>query len=71
VSISDIPEKTPIITGIKRVSKPGCRVYAAKDEVKKVMGGIGVTILSTSKGVVTDRDAKRIGVGGEILCYIW
>src|SRR3989304_10454579 len=64
-------EDTPIITGIKRVSKPGCRVYAAKDEVKKVMGGIGVTILSTSKGVVTDRDAKRIGVGGEILCYIW
>lgn len=64
-------EDTPIITGIKRISKPGRRVYAAKDEVLKIMGGIGVTILSTSKGVLTDRDAKKMGVGGEVLCSIW
>ena len=64
-------EDIPIITGIKRVSKPGGRVYVGKDEIPKVMGGIGVSILSTSKGLLTDREAKRTGTGGEILCYIW
>ena len=61
----------PVITGIKRVSKPGRRVYAGSGEVPKVMGGIGVTILSTSKGLLTDREAKRAGAGGEVLCYVW
>ncbi len=61
----------PIITGIKRVSKPGRRVYVGKDEIPRVVGGIGVAILSTSKGLLTDREAKREGSGGEVLCYIW
>lgn len=61
----------PFITGIKRVSKPGRRVYTGKDKIPKVMGGIGVAILSTSNGLLSDREAKRAGTGGEILCYIW
>lgn len=61
----------PIITGIKRVSKPGRRVYAGKGDTPKVMGGIGVAILSTSRGLLTDREAKREGAGGEVLCYVW
>lgn len=62
---------SPTITGIKRVSKPGRRVYVGKDEIPKVMGGIGVAILSTSKGVLADRDARKEGMGGEVLCYVW
>lgn len=60
-----------VIEGIKRVSKPGCRVYAGKDEIPEVLNGYGINILSTSKGLMTDREAKRIGVGGEILCAVW
>lgn len=60
-----------IISGIKRISKPGLRVYAKKDEVPKVLGGLGIAILSTSTGVMTDKDARRNGVGGEVVCYIW
>jgi small subunit ribosomal protein S8 len=60
-----------IISGIKRISKPGLRVYAKKDEVPKVLGGLGVAILSTSNGVMTDKDARKNGVGGEVVCYIW
>ena len=60
-----------IITGIKKISKPGLRVYAKKDEVPRVLGGLGIAIISTSKGVVTDKVAKREGVGGEVLAYIW
>lgn len=59
------------ITGIKRVSKPGRRVYVNKDSIPRTMGGIGMSILSTSKGLLTDRDAKKAGVGGEVLCYMW
>ena len=64
-------ERTSVITGIKRVSKPGHRVYVGKAEIPRVMGGFGVAILSTSKGVVTDQEARRQGTGGEVLCYIW
>jgi len=61
----------PIITDLKRISKPGLRVYASKDEVPKVLGGLGVAIISTSKGIMTDREARANGVGGEVIAYIW
>lgn len=60
-----------ILSGLKRISKPGRRVYAAKDEIPKVLGGMGIAILSTSKGILTDKEAKKVGVGGEILCEVW
>jgi small subunit ribosomal protein S8 len=60
-----------IITDLKRISKPGLRVYANKDEVPKVLGGLGIAIISTSKGIMTDRDARAGGVGGEVIAYIW
>jgi small subunit ribosomal protein S8 len=60
-----------VISGIKRVSKPGRRIYARKDRPHKVLGGMGVAILSTSTGVVTGRQAQEAGVGGEVLCYVW
>jgi small subunit ribosomal protein S8 len=59
------------IVGIKRVSKPGLRVYAKKDNLPRVLGGLGVAILSTSSGLMTDRQAKKNGVGGEVLAYVW
>lgn len=65
------PPKRQVITGIKRISKPGLRVYAKRDRIPKVLGGLGVAILSTSKGVMSDRDARRTGVGGEVICYVW
>jgi small subunit ribosomal protein S8 len=61
----------PLINGLKRSSKPSRRVYASKDEIPQVLGGLGVAIVSTSKGVVTDREARRHGIGGEVLCTIW
>jgi len=64
-------EGVTIIEGIKRVSKPGCRVYAGSDEVPKVLNGYGINILSTSKGLMTDNEARKMGVGGEILCAVW
>jgi small subunit ribosomal protein S8 len=60
-----------IISGLKRISKPGRRIYVGKDDVPKVMGGIGVAIISTSKGVLYDEVCRRDGVGGEVLCYVW
>ena len=63
--------KQRVIVGLKRISRPGLRVYARKDEVPKVLGGLGVAILSTSRGVVTDREARKLGAGGEVLAYIW
>ena len=59
------------ITGIKRVSKPGCRVYVGHDEIPRVMNGMGISIVSTSKGVLTDRQARKDGIGGELLCSVW
>nr|YP_009393360.1 ribosomal protein S8 [Symphyocladiella dendroidea]ARW61922.1 ribosomal protein S8 [Symphyocladiella dendroidea] len=63
--------KKPIITELKRVSKPGLKVYASHKELPKVLGGIGIAIISTSKGIMTDKTARQFGLGGEVLCYIW
>ncbi|MDI9496130.1 MAG: 30S ribosomal protein S8 [Bacillota bacterium] len=63
--------KERVITGIKRISKPGLRVYVGKEETPKVLGGLGIAILSTSKGIVTDKKARSQGVGGEVICYVW
>lgn len=60
-----------IIRGIKRISKPGLRIYAGKDELPRVLGGLGTAIISTSQGVMTDRDARQKGIGGEVVAYIW
>ncbi len=60
-----------VISGLKRISKPGLRVYANKDEIPKVLGGLGIAIISTSKGVMTDKQARKLSVGGEVLCYVW
>ena len=60
-----------ILTGLKKISKPGLRVYASKDELPKVLGGLGTAIISTNKGVVTDKEARKLGVGGEVLCFVW
>ncbi|WP_418791433.1 30S ribosomal protein S8 [Phosphitispora sp. TUW77] len=65
------PNKEKVITGLKRISKPGLRVYAKKDEVPKVLGGLGTAVISTSKGVMPDREARKQGLGGEVICYIW
>ncbi|NLY91000.1 MAG: 30S ribosomal protein S8 [Firmicutes bacterium] len=63
--------KEPIITGLKRISRPGLRVYVEKDQIPKVLGGLGIAILSTSKGIMTDKVARQLGIGGEVLCFIW
>ena len=64
-------KKERVISGLKRISKPGLRVYAKKDEVPKVLNGLGIAIVSTSEGLMTDKDARNKGLGGEILAYIW
>ena len=64
-------KQTPVIAGLKRISKPGLRVYARCEELPKVLGGLGVAIISTSKGLMTDRAARKENLGGEVLCYIW
>lgn len=63
--------KEKVISGIKRISKPGLKVYASKDQIPKVLGGLGIAVISTSKGVVTDKKARQLGVGGEVVCYVW
>ena len=65
------PKKERTITGIRRISKPGLRVYAKKDELPRVLGGLGIAVISTSHGVMTDRVARKEGVGGEVIAYIW
>ncbi len=65
------PRKERTLTGIRRISKPGLRVYAKKDELPRVLGGLGIAVISTSQGVMTDRDARKAGVGGEVIAYIW
>ncbi len=65
------PNREKVITGLKRISKPGLRVYAKKDEVPRVLGGLGVAFISTSKGIMTDKQARQLGVGGEVICYVW
>ena len=63
--------KERVITGIKRISKPGLRVYVGKEDTPRVLGGLGIAIPSTSKGIVTDKNARTQGVGGEVICYVW
>jgi len=63
--------KQKVITGLKRISKPGLKVYAKNEDIPKVLGGIGIAIISTSKGIMTDKNARLQGVGGEVLCYVW
>jgi len=65
------PERERVISGIKRVSKPGLRVYSSSNEIPRVLGGLGVAVLSTNKGLLTDRVARKSKVGGEVLCYVW
>ena len=64
-------DREPVIQGLRRISKPSCRKYVSADELPRVLGGIGIAILSTSSGVLTDNEARRKGVGGEVLCYVW
>lgn len=64
-------DKSRVITGIKRISKPGLKVYAKKNELPRVLGGLGVAIISTSKGIITDKEARKLQVGGEVICYVW
>jgi small subunit ribosomal protein S8 len=63
--------RTPVVTGLKRISKPGLRVYARKTEIPRVLGGLGLAILSTSHGIMTGTDARKQNLGGEVLCYVW
>jgi small subunit ribosomal protein S8 len=65
------PGQERVITGLKRISKPGLRVYAKANEIPRVLGGLGIAILSTSKGILTDKEARRNNVGGEVICYVW
>lgn len=65
------PRKERVLVGIRRVSRPGLRAYARRREVPRVRGGLGLVILSTSRGIMTDREARQAGVGGEVLCYVW
>jgi small subunit ribosomal protein S8 len=71
ISLKYSPERARTITGLRRVSKPGLRVYSNAERVPRVLGGLGVAVLSTSQGLMTDREARRKGVGGEVLCYVW
>ena len=63
--------KEKVITGIKRISKPGLRVYASKEELPRVLGGLGIAVISTSQGVMTDKKARKLGLGGEVIAYVW
>ena len=71
ITLKYLDKKQPVIVGLKRISKPGLRVYASCDELPKVLGGLGVAIISTSRGVMTDKAARKQNLGGEVLCYIW
>lgn len=63
--------RTPVVSGLKRISKPGLRVYARKTEIPRVLGGLGLAILSTSRGIMTGQQARKLNLGGEVLCYVW
>ena len=65
------PNDEKVVTGLKRISRPGLRVYAGKDELPKVLGGLGIAVVSSSSGLLTDKEARKEGIGGEVLCYIW
>ena len=65
------PTKQKVITGIKRISKPGLRVYVRKDQLPRVLGGLGIAVISTSHGIMSDREARKRQLGGEVICYVW
>ena len=71
VSLKYGANREKVISGLKRISKPGLRVYSQKDQLPKVLGGLGIAIISTSSGLVTDKEARKLGVGGEVICYVW
>ena len=71
VSLKYTEKGKKVISGLKRISKPGLRIYAAKDELPRVLNGLGIALISTSKGIITDKQARELGVGGEVLAYIW
>ena len=71
VSLKYGPERDRVITGIKRISKPGLRVYAKKDQLPKVLGGLGIAIISTSQGIMSDKQARKSGLGGEVIAFVW
>ena len=71
VTLKYLDKKQPVIVGLKRISKPGLRVYATCEDLPKVLGGLGIAIISTSKGLMTDKAARKENLGGEVLCYIW
>mgnify|MGYP001260805629 FL=1 len=65
------PDSEKVISGIKKISKPGLKVYAKASDVPRVLGGLGIAIISTSNGVISDKEARKLGVGGEVICYVW
>lgn len=71
ITLKYTPDREAVISGIKRISKPGLRIYVGKRDIPKVLNGLGTAIISTSKGVLTDLEARREGVGGEVICYVW
>ena len=71
ITLKYLAKKQAVISGLRRVSKPGLRVYARKDNIPKVLNGLGIAIISTSRGIMTDREARKQGVGGEVLAYVW
>jgi small subunit ribosomal protein S8 len=71
VQLKYVEGRTPVVSGLKRISKPGLRVYARKTEIPRVLGGLGLAILSTSHGIMTGNDARKQNLGGEVLCYVW
>lgn len=71
VSLKYGANREKVISGLKRISKPGLRVYSQKDQLPKVLGGLGIAIISTSRGVMTDKEARKAGLGGEVLAYVW
>lgn len=71
ITLKYAPDNTPLISGLQRISKPGRRVYVGKGEIPKVMGGVGIAILTTPKGILSDKECRKEGVGGEVLCYVW
>ena len=71
VSLKYGPKGEKVISGLKRISKPGLRVYAGKDELPRVLGGLGIAILSTNQGIITDKEARKLQVGGEVLAFVW
>ena len=71
VTLKYVGNKQKVISGLKRISKPGLRVYASKEELPRVLGGLGIALISTSKGIMTDKKAREAGIGGEVLAYIW